>query len=551
MRVPAAGLDTDRLTFWLAAALVLGALLLFVGYPLLIVLGKSVSLADGRFGLLNYATAFSSPRFWTALMHSLLVSSTVSVFAVSLGLLFAYTLAHFHVPGKALLHALMALPMVAPSLVLGLGLILLLGRNGVVSRALAIDLHIYGFWGIVIADTLYCIPQAVLVLAAALAQTDARPYEAAKMLGAGPLRIFTSVTIPSVGFGLVSATLLVFTVTITDFGNAMVLGGDYSVLATEIYKQVSGQMNFGLGAVIAMVLLVPAALASIIGHLLSRRQSAAVTDRAQLREPQHLAGAAWLLYAAALMIALAMLATFGTVLLASLVKLWPYNFSLTLKHFSLDIPGGYDSLVNSIKVAIATALIGTTVVALGALLAQKWLHPLGQVIHLLATLPAAIPGMVLGLAYVLAFNDPRNPFTFLYGTLAIIVICNIFHYHAQGYLTALASLKQTSRTFDEASLTLGASFLQTLRWVLLPIVLPALGAIATFFFMRAMVSLSAVIFLVTPATMLAPVALLQLDEAGSTSQAAALSVCISAAVLLALGLSRALLAITSKPRRTW
>lgn len=540
--------DADRLIFWLAAVLVLGSLSLFVGYPLLIVLAKSFGAGDGGFGLTNYSQAFAGPRFWTALLHSLAVASTVTVVAVALGFLFAYTIARFNVPGRGLLQAVLALPMVAPSLVLGLGVILLLGRNGVVSRTFGVDLHIYGFWGIVIADALYCLPQAGLILAAALAQTDARPYEAAKVLGAGPLRIFMSITLPSVRFGLVNAALLVFTVTITDFGNAMVLGGDYSVLATEIYKQVSGQMNFGLGAVIAMVLLVPAAIASVIGHRVSRGQSAAVTDQARLLEPQPLAGAAWTLYAAVVVVALAMVATFGTVLLASLVKLWPYNFTLTLKHFSLDIPGGYAPLINSGKVAVATALAGTAVVGVGALLTQKWGHPIGRAIHILATLPAAIPGMVLGLAYVLAFNDPRNPFTFLYGTLAIIVACNIFHYHAQGYLTAVTSLKQVSRTFDEASITLGASFLQTLRWVLLPILLPALGSIAAFFFMRSMVTLSAVIFLVTPATTLAPVAVLQLDDAGSTSQAAALSVSIIGAVLVALALSRALAAAAGRYR---
>lgn len=541
--------DLDLLTFWIVALLATGVLCLFVGYPLLVVLIKSLTTGSGSLGITNYAEAFGGRRFLTILTNSIVVSLTVTILSVSLGFLYAYTLARFNVPLRETLQSIMSLPMVAPSLVLGLGVILLLGRNGVVNRTFGIDLHIYGFWGIVVADTLYCLPQAVLVLTAALAQTDARPYEAATVLGASPLKVFTSVTLPSVRFGLASSALLAFTVTITDFGNAIVLGGNYAVLATEIYKQVSGQMNFSLGAVIAIILLVPAAVASGLGRLVSRGQAAAFSDQARRLEPRPLDTGGSVLYLMVVTLALTMAATFGTVLVASVVKLWPYDFTLTIKHFSLDIPGGYDSLSNSIKVAIAAAFAGTTLVTTGALLSQKWPHPITRFIDLLATLPAAIPGMVLGLAYIFAFNDPANPFTFLYGTLAIIVACNIFHYHAQGYLTAVTSLKQIARTFDEASMTLGASFLQTLRWVLLPAMMPALGSIASFFFMRSMVSLSAVIFLVTPATTLAPVAVLQLEDAGYTSQAAALSMCIITSVLIALAFSRMAIAFARrKPR---
>jgi len=541
--------DFDRLTFSLIAALACGMLCLFVGFPLLIVLIKSFIAGDSSLSLMNYIEAFRGRRFFSVFTNSIVVSITVTILSVTLGFLFAYTLTRLKVPLRNTLQSIMNLPLVAPSLVLGLGVILLLGRNGFMNRTFGIDLHIYGFWGIVVADTLYCLPQAVLVLTAALAQTDARPYEAATVLGASPLKVFVSVTLPSVRFGLASAALLVFTITITDFGNAMVLGGDYGVLATEIYKQVSGQMNFNLGAVIAIVLLIPAAMASGLGQLLSHGQRATLTDQARQLEPRPLNVGGWGLFLLVTMLAVMMMATFGTVLMASIVKLWPYNFTLTFKHFSLDIPGGYSPLINSIKVAVATSVFGTVLVMASALSSQKWRHPLTRFIDLLATLPAAIPGMVLGLAYVLAFNNPANPFTFLYGTLAIIIACNIFHYHTQGYLTAVTSLKQLSRTFDEASMTLGASFLQTLRWVLLPIIMPALGSIAAFFFMRSMVTLSAVIFLITPSTMLAPVAVLQLEDAGYTSQAAALSMCIMAAVLISLAFSRTTLALAKRNPR--
>lgn len=175
-----------------------------------------------------------------------------------------------------------------PSLVLGLGLIFLLGRNGIVGNMLGVRLDIYGFWGLLIANVLYALPQAILIIRATLRHSDARQYEAANVLGAADWRQFLDITLPGVRYGLLSAAFVVFTITITDFGNAIVIGGDFSVLATEIYSQVSGQMKFGMGAVVGILLLLPAAASIWIERAASRRQSMIGTHSAMRHVPQAL-----------------------------------------------------------------------------------------------------------------------------------------------------------------------------------------------------------------------------------------------------------------------
>lgn len=533
--------DLDRILVLGFGALVAVPLVLFVGYPLTVVALKSVTTTGGELGLDNYAQAFSTPNFWTVVGNSFEVASAVTVVSVTLGFAFAYAMQRSCIPAKTLLRSVAMMPMFAPSLVQALGLIFLLGRNGLVSRWLGIEIDIYGFWGIFLADCLYAFPQAFLVLSAALAVADARPYEAAQVLGAGKARIFFTVTLPSVKFGVVSAAFLVFTVTITDFGNAMVIGGDYSVLATEIYNQVSGQMNFNLGSVIAIVLLVPVAVAFGLDRVASRRQFALISERSVplAPVPDRTFDAAMLIVS--LLVCAAILAVIGMVVFASFVKLWPYNLSLTLKNYVVDVQNGYAPLWTSIWVSLLTAVLAVVFVVGGAYVTHKIRGPFTRFLYFLSVLPAAVPGMVLGLAYVFAFNDPSSPVYLVYGTVVLLAICNLYHYHAQGFLTATTSLKQISDTFDEASRCLGASFVDTMRRVTLPMIVPTILAVGVFFFMRSMVTLSAVIFLVTPSVNLAAVSVMLLDDAGNITQAAAFSTCIIGVVLVALVLLKGLL----------
>lgn len=529
------------------AALVL---FVFVAFPIWAILREGLVLADGTWGLGNFIDYFRDPRFLTITGRSLLIAVSATVITVILAYGFAYALVRTQIPLKNLWRFTALLPVFAPSLVQALGVQFLLGRNGLVSNLLGIRLDIYGFWGILISDIVYAFPHAVLIIVTALSVTDGRLYEAGRMLGASEFRLFRTITLPASRYGVMSAAFVVFTIVITDFGNAMVIGGDYSVLATEIYNQVSGQANFRLGAVIGIILLVPAALAMFIERLVARRNTALLTERSSplVLRKSALRDICALAYVA--LICALILLIVGIVVLASFVKLWPYDVTLTLKHYVTDVQNGYAPLWTSLWMSLIAAVLGTALVVLNAYMIEKISNPFTRVLYFLSVLPAAVPGMVLGLGYVMAFNDPANPVYWLYGTVWLLAINTIFHYHAQAFLIATTNIKQISRTFDEASAMLGATFLRTMRRIALPLLLPSLLNIALFLFMRAMVTLSAVIFLVSPRNTVAAVSVLLLDDSGKASQAAAFSVVIMVVVLAASAGFNLLLGIPLARRRT-
>ena len=546
---PARPFDTDRLALWALTAAVAVPLIVFVVVPIVAILRLSFVTPDG-IGLANYAREFASPKFSRVLVNSINVSVTTTAITVVLAYAFAYALRRTTMPLRRTCGAIALLPLYAPSLVQALGILFLFGRNGIVNRTFGLGIDIYGFWGIVIADVLYSFPHAYLILSAALAVADARLYESAQMLGAGPLRMFRTITLASTRYGIVAATFVVFTIVITDFGNPMVIGGDYGVLATEIYNQVAGQGRMELGAVIGVVLLVPAAIAVAVEQLVTRQHHAVISERSTPLRILPDAVRDRMALAYALLVCTMIAGVVAIVVIASFVQLWPYNMQLSLRHYRFDVQNGIAPLWTSILVSLMAAGIGVfATVAAGCV--SRWLRPLhAKLLYFLSVLPAAVPGMVLGLGYLLAFNSPGQPLEWLYGTLLILALCNVYHYHAQGYLIATTSVSQVSRVFDETSMCLGAGTMRTLRAVILPLIAPAAASIAVFFFVRSMVTLSAVIFLVTPSTQLAAVSVLLLDDSGQQNQAAAFSTCIMAVVALALAVFHALAWAASRYRGT-
>jgi iron(III) transport system permease protein len=502
-------------------------LYLFVVLPMGKIVWRSLLDNDGRWtGLANYARYFGTPAIAASITNSLFVALLSMALTVGLAFLYAYALTRTQMPGKGLFRVVAMLPIFAPSLVQAFAFVYVFGNNGLFTRATGWNVGIYGAKGIVLAEVFYCFPHALLILIAALSATDARLYDAARTLGASNLKTFLTVTLPGVKFGLVSACFVVFTTVITDFGAPKVIGGKFSVMATEIYNQVSGQQNFTMGATVSVVLLVPAVLAFVVDRIVQRRQYALVTaaSRPLVPAPSRLADGAALGYCAA--IAAVIAGIYLVILVASLVHRWPYNMGLTLKHYAFDTVGGYTPLWNSVYVSLWTAVVGTVLTFGGAYLVEKCRTRASGPLYLLSILPVSIPGMVLGLAYIFTFNAPDSPLNRFYATLAILVVSNVIHYFTVGFLTATASLKQMDAEFENVSASLGVPFYRTFWRVTVPIALPTIVAISMYFFLNAMVTLSAVVFLVAPGTELAAVAVLLMDDAGDTAQAAAMSVLI-------------------------
>ena len=330
---------------------------------------------------------------------------------------------------------------------------------------------------------------------------------------------------------------MVFTLVVTDFGIPKVIGGNFNVLATDIFKLVIGQQDFQRGAVVALLLLAPAVLTFGVDRIVSAKQTAMLTARAVPLPPEARALVRRLMTAYCALIALLVLAMLGMAIFASFASFWPYNLQPSLRHYAMGLFDAEvaEGFVNSLRMAAGTAVFGTALVFCGAYLLEKTqgAAPLRSGVRLLAMLPMAVPGLVLGLGTIFFFNAPGNPLGGLYHTMALLTMCTIVHFYTTGHLTAVTALKSLDAEFEAVSASLKVPFYKTFWRVTLPICTPALVDIARYFFVNAMTTISAVVFLYSPETKVASIAILNLDEAGETGAAAAMAILIAAASAVA------------------
>jgi iron(III) transport system permease protein len=512
-------------------------LALTIALPLAVLLAKSFENADGQFvGLTNYVRYFSTPALFGSIFNSLWIASLTTAIVIPLAFVYAYALTRSRMPFKGLFYALALLPLFAPSLLSAISFIYLFGNQGLL-KTLLFGASVYGPIGIVMAQVFYCFPHALIILITALALADARLYEVAEALGTSKARVFRTVTLPGVKYGLINAAFVVFTLAITDFGIAKVIGGQFSVLATDAYKQVVGQQNFAMGAVVGMMLLVPAIVAFVVDRLAQRRQVALLSARAVPFEPKHSRSRDTALAAYCLAVGGLIAGVLGVAVWASFITYWPYNLAPTLKNYDFITydPAGWSPYFNSLAMAALAAVIGTAVVFAGAYLVEKTkVMRAGRALaHFLAMLPLAVPGLVLGLGYVFFVNAPWNPLNILYGTLLVLVINSVAHFYTVAHITALTALKQIDPEFESVSASLKVPFWRTFARVTVPICLPSIIDIAVYMFVNALTTVSAVIFLYGPATKLASIAIVHMDEAGTTAAAAGMATLIVATALTA------------------
>lgn len=538
-------------------AFMLIALVLPVGAVLL----RAVQDTNGQWaGLAPLQQALDIPGFGSMLWRSMAVALTTTLLAVPAAYAFAYGLAQTRMPAKRLWRSLALIPLLAPSLLPGIALIYLAGNQGLLRDWLGAG-TVYGFWGIVIGEAFYIFPHLLMVLTSSLALSDGRLHDAARAMGAGPWRTFMTVTLPGTRHAIFAACCLSFTLVITDFGVPKVVGGDYNVLAVEVYKAVVGQQNFPRGAVFAMLLLIPAILTFTVDTWLRRRQHSFLDGRIQPYQPQpsRVRDNAFLILAVVICLGLLLIA--GTAVWASFIRMWPYNLSLSLRSYdfaNMD-GGGWLAWRNSVQLGFWTALAGTITVFLGAWLTER-LAPLGRLarsgvalLHAAALIPMAVPGLVLGLGYIFFFNHPGNPLNGWYGTMGLLVLCTVAHFYTSAHLAATSALGQLDREFESVSASLGVARLRTGLKVVFPMSLPTALDVARYLFVSAMTTVSAVVFLYRPDTVLASVAVLNMDDAGFPGAAAAMCtlIMITCAVvsLLLYGASRAVMARTQAWRR--
>ena len=362
----------DRLAH-VALALIALALCVFLAAPLLVILLQSLQGRAGEYvGLDNFIAYARTPALLDSLWNSVWVSCLVTLVELPLAFGFAYALTRSCMPCKTWFRGVTLVPLLAPSLLSAISLIYWFGNQGVLKgamQALGIE-QIYGAPGIVLAECIAIFPHTLMILVTALGLSDARLYEAADAMGTSARRKFFTITLPGAKYGLISAALVSFTLVMTDFGIPKVIGGNFNVLATDVFKLVIGQQDFSKGAVVAMLLLAPAVLSFAVDHFVSRRQTAMLTARAQPYKARPAPFFDRLMTAYCLLVTGLVLAMLGMAVFASFASFWPYDLQPSLRHYQLgllDAEVGV-AFLNSLSMAAGTALFGTATVFIGAYL---------------------------------------------------------------------------------------------------------------------------------------------------------------------------------------
>ncbi len=513
------------------ALLILGLALIgaFLIAPLATLVVQALSPPAGEGPWANFSLYLRTPGLVRSLANTAWLAAAVAAIVIPLAFVVAFTLERTLAPLRRPLAMIASAPLLIPSLLPALALVYLFGRQGLITPWLG-GHTIYGPQGVLAADVIFTFPHALVILRTALAAADGRLYEQAEILGANPWRTFWRVTLPGARHGLVAASVVVLSLAIADVGAPKVVGGNFDVLALDIYKQVLGQQNFRLGSVAALILLAPSVIAMGVERLAAHRQAALISSRSTLYVPRRSPARDLAFGGLSGVVALAILAVFAVCQYAALVRQWPYDLGLSLNQYDLDKVdgGGWSALWDSVGLGAATATLGVALAFVGAYAAERgaanrWLR---QVYSALALLPAATPGLALGLAYVLCFDDPANPLHVIYGGFAILVAVTVTHFYTVAHLTSVSALRALDREFEPAGEVLGAGPAAVFARVIAPLSAGPLVEIFVYLFVNAMTTVSAVVFLYPPDLKLAAVAVLNMDDAGDIAPAAAMGMLI-------------------------
>ncbi len=522
-----------------AVVLVWAAVLLFVLYPMsrLLVLtfwdgGPTLEAVRGLLG------------DWThraALVNSLLLAILVGTAGTALGFAFALLAVRSNLPrwSERALDAVVLLPLISPPFTAAIALIFALGPRGLLSYHVfgLTNVNIYGLSGTLLSETLTYFPIAYLTLKAVLANIDATLEDSAFSLGARRWRVFATVTLPLATPGVANAFLLVSAASLADFATPLILAGTkFPVLPTQAFLQITGLYDMRGGAALCFLLLVPT-LAIFAGQRrwLERRGGSFVTvtgKASAATRVKSLSPAAIVVLAAACGLVVALvLVCYLIIVAASLVRGLGADNSLSLAHYAHVFSGGLKAVRDTLFIAIVSMpLGGLFAVVLGFLVARTQ-FPGRRALEFAAMINYALPGTIVGIAYLVAFNDPPLALT---GTAFILVVCYVFRYSLAGTRATTAVLAQIDPTIEEASASLGARRDVTFRRVVLPLVRPALLAGMTVLFIRAMTAISATIFLVSLDWSLVTVRILEGITNLELGQASAFSVLVILLVYLAV-----------------
>ena len=515
--------------------LLMAALVLFIIYPLCRVISMSF-ITEGKFSLAALQEIFTSRYMHQALLNSLLMGGTASILGVLAGFLFAFSINRTDMPLKKFFHRIAFIPIISPPFVAALAVIMLLGNNGLITWNLLglKNFSIFGFTGLLFAQVITFFPVAYLMLNGVLASANPVLEEAALNLGASRGNVFRKVTVPLALPGIAAALLILFVEILADFGNPMILAGSqFPVLSVQSYLQITGMGNLPGGSALALVLLVPSLILYVLQkYWLAGKQYITVSgkpagSRSGIVSPLM----KWMLFGLCLLVSSIIIMFYAVILWGALARVWGSDSTLTLKHFryafSVSLKPIQDTLVMAGAATPVAGILGMSI----AFLVVRRRFPGRRLMEFISLLGFAVPGIVIGIGYLFAFNEV--PFL-LTGTLLILLLNFIFRYIPVGIQSGMALLNQIDPAIEEAAAGLGADAFQVFCRITLPLIANAFSSGLLYTFVRVMTAVSAAVFLVSPGWNLLTVEILAQVESGRLGVAAALSIILISIILLVM-----------------
>ncbi|HBF5910103.1 TPA: putative 2-aminoethylphosphonate ABC transporter permease subunit, partial [Clostridioides difficile] len=480
------------------------ALVVFILFPLISLLKNAFLDTSGSFiGISNFSKYIENPSLIASFKNSIFVSTISSLISLCLAFIYSYAITRTNIRFKNFFKTMGIFPLFAPAMLYGISLIYLFGNKGIFT-IIGIEVPLYGPLGIIICQILFTFPQAFLILSVALSMADYRLYEAADSLGASEFKKFCKITIPGIKYSLVSSFFVSFILAFTDFGAAKIVGGNYNVLATDIYKQVVGQFNIPMGATVSMVMLIPVLIAFTLDKIASKKQGMTITAKSMPYKIKENKFRDRVFLIACSFITLLIFILIFVSVVGSVIKLWPYDLSFTMEHYTFKgISGnGIKTYLSSLKISTLTAIFGTIFVFFSAYIIEKVdkFPRLRQISYFLSMIPMALPGLALGISYITFFNSASNPLNFLYGSTTIMVIANIVHFYSVCFITSNSSLKMLDREYELVAKSINIPFYKVFFNVTVPMSITSILEVAVYYFVNSMVTVSALIFLYIPQT---------------------------------------------------
>ncbi|HOE75908.1 MAG TPA: iron ABC transporter permease [Rectinema sp.] len=520
--------------------LVTASLAIFILYPLVEVATTSLDVGGGRLGFGVYAEVVKSAYIRKALYNSLLMSTLTAIVGTIIGFIFAFAVVRAKVPLARFFNTMAVIPIVSPPFIGALAIIMLFGNNGLISwNLLKIqNFPIYGFNGLFIAQVVTFFPVSYLTLKGVLESMNPILEDAALDLGGTRWKVFKKVTLPLAIPGIASSVLLLFVETLADFGNPLILAGSrFPMLSVQAYLQIVGMYDLPKGAAISILLLVPSLIAFYLQRwLVGKRKYTTVTGKPQQSTTQIVSpGARAALFVACLIIALLVAMIYFSIVVGAFAKVWGYDHRPTLDHFKFVFGVGFKAVRDTLIIAgTATPFAGLLGMVI-AYLVMRVKFPGRSFVESVSMLSFAVPGTVIGIGYILAFNHPPLVLT---GTLTILLLNFVFRYIPVGIESGKAILSSIDPSIEEAAINLGADSRKTFTKVTLPMILPAFFSGLVFAFVRGMTAVSAAIFLVSSRWNLMTVHIMAQVESGNLGAAAAYSLLLVLIVIAAISLIR-------------